>query len=259
MGLADDVRNELKKLKEHKAFYAAAGAGDLAVEALRALPDRLARLQDKADLTALSGLAFEYVMLAGARAVQTYDELAERGIVAVNKVGQVDTQQAAAQLEQAARSTAKVTVRTANRTADAARKTATTTVRAASQAAAQAAIQASQAASQASQAAAQAAIQASQVAGRATQAAGGADSVSKAMAPPQARPRALRAMDPPATRAAPRARPARTPRRTAPDGAGRNRGCGRARPAVSWRLIAPDRGRHSVPRRLRFPPCAPTG
>ncbi len=151
MGLADDVRNELRKLKEHKAFYAAAGAGDLALEAFRALPDRLARLQDKADLTALSGLAFEYVMLAGVRVVQTYDELAERGIVAVNKVSQVDTQQAAAQLEQAARSTAKVTVRTANRTADAARKTATTTVRAASQAAAQAAIQAGQVAGRAGQ------------------------------------------------------------------------------------------------------------
>ena len=66
MGLADDVRKELKKLTEHKAFYAAAGAGDLAVQALRALPDQFARLQEKADLAAISGRAVEYVMMAGA-------------------------------------------------------------------------------------------------------------------------------------------------------------------------------------------------
>lgn len=79
MSLATDVWNELKKLREHKAFYAAAGAGDAAMEALRGLPERLGRLQSKADLAALSGRAVEYVIVFGARAVQTYDELAERG------------------------------------------------------------------------------------------------------------------------------------------------------------------------------------
>ncbi len=167
MSLADDVRKELKKLTEHKAFYAAAGAGDLAVQTLRTLPDRLARWQEKTDLTALSGLAFEYVMLAGAHAVQTYDELADRGMSLIHRVNTVNRQQAAAQLEQAARSTARATVRTANRTADAARKTAQTTARVANQATAQAALQAAaQAGQAAAQAAGQVAAQAGQVAGR---------------------------------------------------------------------------------------------
>ena len=164
----------MKKLTEHKALYVAAGAGDLAVETLRTLPQRLARLQDKADLTVLSGRAVEYLWEAAARAVRAYDELAERGSDLVNGVDRMTPQQAAAQLEHAARSTAQETVRRANRTADAARKTAQTTVRTASQAA-------TQAAGQAAIQAGQMASQASQVAGRASQVTGRAsESASKA-------------------------------------------------------------------------------
>ena len=96
MGLATDVWNELKKLREHKAFYAAAGAGEATAEALRGLPERFAELQGKVDLAALSGRAVEYVIVAGARAVQTYDELAERG---KQVVGRVDSPQTVAGLE----------------------------------------------------------------------------------------------------------------------------------------------------------------
>ncbi len=158
MILPVDVRNEVKKLTDRKAFYAVAGAGDLAVETLRTLPERLTRLQDKADLTELSGRAVAYLIEQASRAVLAYDDLAERGMHVVDRVNKVTPQQAAAQLEQAARSTAEVTVRTANRTADAARTTAQTTARAASQAA--------------TQAAGQAALQVGQVAGRASQMAG---------------------------------------------------------------------------------------
>ncbi len=173
--LATDVRNEVRKLAEHKAVYAAAGAGDLAVEALRALPDRFARLQEKADLTALSGLAFEYVTVAAARAFQVYDELADRGMQVINRV---DPQQAAAQLEEAARSTATVTLHTTVRAADAARKTAHTTVRAASLAANQAVGQASQVAGRTNHVADRASESASKANGGAGRASGSASKAS---------------------------------------------------------------------------------
>ncbi len=127
-----DARNEARKLTQRKAFYVAAGAADVAMELLRTLPDRLARLQDRTDLAELSGRAVEYVTVAGARAVRAYDELAERGM---QVVGQASPQQAAAQLEQAARSTATAAIEAANTAADAARKSVRTTARAASQAA----------------------------------------------------------------------------------------------------------------------------
>jgi hypothetical protein len=132
MALADDVRKGLKRLTEHKAFYAAAGAGDLALQTLRELQERFSRWQEDADLTELSGRALEYVMLAGAHAVQAYDELADRGMSLINRAGPVDRPQ----LGQAARTTAQITMRTANRTAEAARNTARTTARAANQVAA---------------------------------------------------------------------------------------------------------------------------
>ncbi|MGE5292147.1 MAG: hypothetical protein ACM3ML_34170 [Micromonosporaceae bacterium] len=128
MSRANDVRAEVKRTNRPKAFYVAAGAGDMAIEVLRTLPDRLTQL-DWADI---SGRVVEYVSVAGAKAIQMYDELAERGKEVVEKAG---TGQAAAQLEQAARSTASVTIAAANRTADAARKGAQTAARAASQAA----------------------------------------------------------------------------------------------------------------------------
>jgi hypothetical protein len=127
-----DTKNEARKLTQRKAFYVAAGAADLAMEVLRTLPDRLARLQEKTDLAELSGRAVEYVTVAGARAVQAYDELAERGM---QVVGKTNPQQATAQLEQAARSTATVAIEAANAAADAARKSVRTTARAAGQAA----------------------------------------------------------------------------------------------------------------------------
>jgi hypothetical protein len=132
MSHADDVRAEIKRMNRPKAFYAAAGAGDVAMEALRSLPDRLTQLQEKIDWADISGRVVEYVSVAGAKAIQMYDELAERGKDVVERAG---AGPAAAQLEQAARSTANVTIAAANRTADAARKGAQTAARAASQAA----------------------------------------------------------------------------------------------------------------------------
>ncbi len=87
MSLANGVWTELRKIREHKAFYAAAGAGDAAAQALRELPERLAWLQGKADLAAWSGRVVEYVMVAGARVVQAYDELAERGMQVTGGAG----------------------------------------------------------------------------------------------------------------------------------------------------------------------------
>lgn len=126
------MRAEIKRTNRRKAFYAAAGAGDVAMEALRSLPDRLTQLQEKIDWADISGRVVEYVSVAGAKAIQVYDELAERGREVVENAG---TGPAAAQLEQAARSTANATIAAANRTAGAARKGAQTAVRAASQAA----------------------------------------------------------------------------------------------------------------------------
>ncbi len=85
MGLATGVWTELRKVREHKALYAAAGAGDVAAQALRELPERLTRLQSRADLAAWSGRAVETVMVAGARVLQVDDELAERGMQATGR------------------------------------------------------------------------------------------------------------------------------------------------------------------------------
>src|SRR5436309_121245 len=65
MGLATGVWTELRKVREHKAFYAAAGAGDVAAQALRELPERLTRLQSRADLAAWSGRAVGTVIGLG--------------------------------------------------------------------------------------------------------------------------------------------------------------------------------------------------
>ena len=160
VNLSDSVRNEVRKITENKAFYAAAGAGDLAVEKLRTLPDLVARLQEtvpgrvqrlqttlpgevsrlqetiryrladqgQGDLASLSGRAVEYVTVVSARAVQTYDELAERGKTVAGRAARLDPQQVAtdtaAEIEAAAKSAARNALRTANRTVDAARETA---------------------------------------------------------------------------------------------------------------------------------------
>jgi hypothetical protein len=159
VNLSDSVRNEVRKITEHKAFYAAAGAGDFAVEKLRTLPEMVARLQEdvpkqitrlqtlpgelsrvqdtiryrlgdqgQSDLAALSGRAVEYMTNVSARAVQAYDDLAERGKNVAGRAAGLDPQQVAtetaADIEAAARSAARSALRTANRTVDAARETA---------------------------------------------------------------------------------------------------------------------------------------
>ncbi|MCW2944141.1 MAG: hypothetical protein JWR24_858 [Actinoallomurus sp.] len=105
------------KLRDNKAFYAAAGAGDFAVEKLREMPDRLNKLQEKADPKDLGGAAVAYMTHAGSRAVEVFDELAERGKKIVSRV---ERQKATQELEASARST----VRKARSTAGSAKETA---------------------------------------------------------------------------------------------------------------------------------------
>ncbi|MQA83765.1 MAG: hypothetical protein GEV03_03780 [Streptosporangiales bacterium] len=82
---------EMKKLRESKAFYAAAGAGDLAVEKLREVPEQLRKIEGaKGARRELSGRAQTYAAQLtekavevygelGARAAEAYEGLAERG------------------------------------------------------------------------------------------------------------------------------------------------------------------------------------
>jgi hypothetical protein len=113
-----------ERLRDSKAFYAAAGAGDLAVEKLREVPDRLNKLQGKTDPKDLGGAAVAYVTQVGTRAVEVYDGLAERGKRIVSRV---DRQQATQELE----ASAKATVRKARSAAGSARSTARTAAKAA--------------------------------------------------------------------------------------------------------------------------------
>jgi hypothetical protein len=112
------------KLRENKAFYAAAGAGDLAVEKLREVPERLNKLQEKTDPKDIGGAAVSYVTQVGARAAEVFDELAERG---KRIVGRVDRQKATQELE----ASAKATVRKARSAAGSAKDTAKSAAKAA--------------------------------------------------------------------------------------------------------------------------------
>lgn len=112
------------KLRESKAFYAAAGAGDFAVEKLREVPVRLNQLQEKTDPKDLGGAAVAYVTQVSTRAVEVYDGLAERGKRIVSRV---DRQKATQELE----ASAKATVRRARSAAGSARTTARTAAKAA--------------------------------------------------------------------------------------------------------------------------------
>jgi hypothetical protein len=112
------------KLRDTKAFYAAAGAGDLAVEKLREVPERLNKLQGKTDPKDLGGAAMAYVTHVGSRAAEVFDELAERGKKIVSRV---DHQKATQELEASARST----VRKARSAAGSAKQTARTAAKAA--------------------------------------------------------------------------------------------------------------------------------
>ena len=112
------------RLRDSKAFYAAAGAGDFAVEKIREVPVRLNQLQEKTDPKDLSGAAVAYVTQVGTRAVEVYDGLAERGKRIVSRV---DRQKATQELEESAKST----VRKARSAASSARTTARTATKAA--------------------------------------------------------------------------------------------------------------------------------
>ena len=74
-----DVKTEVRKLASSKPVHAAAGAGVLATAALRELPARIARWRSDGSLSALPGLATEYVTTARTKAVQEYDKLARHG------------------------------------------------------------------------------------------------------------------------------------------------------------------------------------
>jgi hypothetical protein len=136
------------KLRDNKAIYAAAGAGDLAAEKIRELPETVTKLretadryrvdvretvtkyQDKVDARDLPGAAVSYVTAVGGRVVEIIDELAERGQKIVNRVDrQVATQQLKESAERTTRKTkaaageAKKTAQAATRAAgDAAKK-----------------------------------------------------------------------------------------------------------------------------------------
>lgn len=79
------LTTEVQKIKDSKAFYAVAGAGDLAWEKLQEVPSRLRDLQAKADVRDFSGAALSYASQAGAKANELIDELAERGRTVVGK------------------------------------------------------------------------------------------------------------------------------------------------------------------------------
>ncbi|WP_067796797.1 hypothetical protein [Actinomadura formosensis] len=90
-------------LRENKAVYAVAGAGDFAVEKLREVPGQVdryreqvretvqryrgevTRYQERVDAKDLPGAAVAYATHFGTRAVEFIDELAERGKKVVNR------------------------------------------------------------------------------------------------------------------------------------------------------------------------------
>jgi hypothetical protein len=90
-------------LRENKAVYAVAGAGDFAVEKLREVPGQVdryrdqvreavdryrgevSRYQERVDAKDLPGAAVAYATHFGTRAAEIIDELAERGRKVVNR------------------------------------------------------------------------------------------------------------------------------------------------------------------------------
>lgn len=64
--------NITERVRDSRAFYAAAGAGDLAVEKLREVPERLTKLQQ-------GNARRDLVNQVSARATEILDDLAERG------------------------------------------------------------------------------------------------------------------------------------------------------------------------------------
>jgi hypothetical protein len=130
------------KLRENKAVYAAAGAGDLAAEKLRELPETVTKLretadkyrvdvretvvkyQDRVDARDIPGAAVSYVTAVGGRVVEIFDDLAERGQRIVNRVErQVATQELKESADKATRKT-KAAASEAKKTAQAASRAA---------------------------------------------------------------------------------------------------------------------------------------
>jgi hypothetical protein len=128
------------KLRDNKPVYTAVGAGDLAVEKLRELPDtvikiretvakyrvevrdnvakyrvevrdNVTKLQERVDTSDLPGAAVSYVTHAGSRAVELIDVLAERGKKVVNKAEEVGDE-----LEAGAKETVRKTKAVASQT-----------------------------------------------------------------------------------------------------------------------------------------------
>jgi hypothetical protein len=79
-----DIRHEVSKLTSSKPVCAAAGAGALASETLRALPARIAKWRHQAPVDWLPGRANDYMHTARSKAVDGYAKLAERGKHAMN-------------------------------------------------------------------------------------------------------------------------------------------------------------------------------
>lgn len=85
------LSTEMKKLRESKAYYAAAGARGLAAEKLRDVPEHWRKMDGmKGARRELSGRAQSYAVTLtgkaaevygelGSRALETYEGLAERG------------------------------------------------------------------------------------------------------------------------------------------------------------------------------------
>jgi hypothetical protein len=78
------------RLRDNKAVYTVAGAGDLAVAKLREMPEQVVRIratvneqmtryQEKVEVKDLPGAAVSYMTHFGARTVEVIDGLAERG------------------------------------------------------------------------------------------------------------------------------------------------------------------------------------
>ncbi|PRY00751.1 hypothetical protein [Allonocardiopsis opalescens] len=109
------LTDEMKKLRESKAFYAVAGAGDLAAETIRTVPDRLRQAQERSDFAKLQDRAVAYAGVVGSKASEIVDQLAERGRVAMERANR----RANAQLEAAERARATEAAREAAERAEA--------------------------------------------------------------------------------------------------------------------------------------------
>jgi hypothetical protein len=117
------LATEMRRLRESRAYYAAAGASDLAVTKLREVPGQLSRLQERTDPKDLGGAAVAYITHFGARVVEAFDDLAERGRRVT--AGQPGTA-ATPELDQAAKATARKVTRAATAAKPAGRSAATT-------------------------------------------------------------------------------------------------------------------------------------